>query len=344
MAGGVRPVVGVVLAAGAGRRFGSPKILAHQGDWLRRSVAALSVGGCDEVLVAMGATMVDAPSGATVVRVENWARGLSETVRAAVSAARTRNCVGMVLHVVDTPDVGPPVVARVLAAAGRREDAVIRPVFNGQPGHPVYLGAAYLDGVLRSLSGDVGAGRYLRAHPEIVTDVECGDLASGVDHDEPEGDADTPAVRIATADDAEVVGGLLHDFNVEFDTPTPSAAEFAARFAVLLQRDDVVVLVADHGQIASIGFAFLTLRPTPYGDGPIAQLEELYVRPAYRGRGIGSTLIDAALTHVTAVHAVEMQINVDEIDADARRFYERHGFVNLQPGTDYRMLCYLREL
>ena len=42
--------------------------------------------------------------------------------------------------------------------------------------------------------------------------------------------------------------------------------------------------------------------------------------------------------------AGEMHINVDAVDVDTRRFYERHGFVNIQPGTDYRMLCYLREL
>jgi hypothetical protein len=44
----------------------------------------------------------------------------------------------------------------------------------------------------------------------------------------------------------------------------------------------------------------------------------------------------------------EIHINVDEVDTDTRRFYERHGFVNIEPGQeqgqDYRMLCYLREL
>lgn len=32
------------------------------------------------------------------------------------------------------------------------------------------------------------------------------------------------------------------------------------------------------------------------------------------------------------------------IDVDTRRFYERHGFTDIEPGTNYRMLCYLREL
>jgi hypothetical protein len=36
-----------------------------------------------------------------------------------------------------------------------------------------------------------------------------------------------------------------------------------------------------------------------------------------------------------------MHINVDEVDTDTRRFYERHGFVNIEEGADYRMLCYI---
>lgn len=150
-------------------------------------------------------------------------------------------------------------------------------------------------------------------------------------------------VRIAARTDASVVGRLLFDFNVEFDAPTPSAAEFGTRFASLLERDDVVVLLAeDSGE--ALGFALVTLRPTPYFDGPLAQLEELYVVGALRDQGLGTRLLTAAVEQVIARGAVEIHINVDEIDHDTRRFYERHGFTNIQPGTDFRMFCYLREV
>lgn len=150
-------------------------------------------------------------------------------------------------------------------------------------------------------------------------------------------------VRRAGAEDAEVVGRLLSDFNAEFDTPSPSAGEFAGRFRRLLQRDDVVVLLSGEPD-RQTGFAFLTLRPTPYHDGPLAQLEELYVVPPLRDTGIGTALLQKALEVVVAHRAGEMHINVDEVDTDTRRFYERHGFVNVEPGADYRMLCYVREL
>ncbi|CAN5512747.1 GNAT family N-acetyltransferase [soil metagenome] len=152
-----------------------------------------------------------------------------------------------------------------------------------------------------------------------------------------------PIVFRAGVEHASLVGRLLFDFNSEFEAPGPGADEFAERFAGLLGRDDVIVLVAGTEQSPS-GFAFLTLRPTPYFDGPLAQLEELYVGPALRGQGIGTGLLLTAIDLVREHRGGEIHINVDEIDTDARRFYERHGFVNIEPGAEYRMLCYLREL
>ena len=81
-----------------------------------------------------------------------------------------------------------------------------------------------------------------------------------------------------------------------------------------------------------------------YHDGPLAQLEELYVVPSLRGRGVGTALLQKALEVVVAHRAGEMHIHVDEVDTDTRRFYEGHGFVNVEPGADYRMLCYVRGL
>lgn len=105
----------------------------------------------------------------------------------------------------------------------------------------------------------------------------------------------------------------------------------------------MVVLLSGDGR-APTGFAFLTLRPTPYYAGPLAQLEELYVVPALRDGGIGTALLSGSVEAVRASGCQEMHIGVDEIDTDTRRFYERHGFVNIEAGTDYRMLLYTREL
>ena len=159
-------------------------------------------------------------------------------------------------------------------------------------------------------------------------------------HDQLMGDV---TVRLAGPADADSVGQLLRDFNEEFDTHGPTAAEFTGRFNTLLARGDVVVVLADdHGR--DVGFALLTLRPTPYYDGSLSQLEELYVVPELRDRGIGSRILGAAIETVRAKGGVEMHINVDEIDEDARRFYEHHGFSNIEAGSNHRMLFYLQEL
>lgn len=142
---------------------------------------------------------------------------------------------------------------------------------------------------------------------------------------------------------AHDVAAMLSDFNAEFDTPCPTIDVLAERFERLLRRDDVVVCIADSGE-HPVGFAFLTLRPSPYYAGPIAMLEELYVCPERRGQGIGTAIMDRVEAALSEAHVTEIQINVDEVDVDARRFYERRGFSHHESGQDYRMFCYIKEL
>ena len=58
-------------------------------------------------------------------------------------------------------------------------------------------------------------------------------------------------VRVAGAADASCAGRLLFDFNIEFDTPTPSAQDFTSRFQTILERQDVLVLVAEDSSTGS---------------------------------------------------------------------------------------------
>lgn len=174
---------GVLLAAGAGTRFGMPKVLAAKGDWLRCAVSALDHGGCDEVIVVLGAAgadTVDLPARARAVHAADWADGVSASLRAGLRAADAAHAV---VHLVDTPDVGADVVARVLEAARSAPSGLARAVYAGRPGHPVVIARRHWAELLTGLSGDVGAGPFLRARADVVT-VECGDLAGGADIDE----------------------------------------------------------------------------------------------------------------------------------------------------------------
>jgi CTP:molybdopterin cytidylyltransferase MocA len=171
-------VAGVLLAAGAGTRFGMPKVLAHQGEWLQTAIVALANGGCDDVVVVLGAAIVDVPQPARAVVAEDWATGMSASVRAGLAAAAAADLA--VLHLVDTPDVGADVVARVLDAAST--SGLARATYGGRPGHPVVIAREHWDALLATLHGDEGARAFLKARADVVG-VECGDLAGGVDVD-----------------------------------------------------------------------------------------------------------------------------------------------------------------
>lgn len=148
-------------------------------------------------------------------------------------------------------------------------------------------------------------------------------------------------VRAAELADVQVVAQMLHDFNVEFDTPTPGPSFLAERLRDVLLRDDVAVLLAGD---PPVGVALLTFRPTVWEAGPVTLLEELYVRPEHRRRRFGHRLLERAVSVAESRGSQTFEINVDEGDTDARRFYEAHGFSDIQPETNERAFYYSRSL
>lgn len=152
---------------------------------------------------------------------------------------------------------------------------------------------------------------------------------------------DGSTLRLATPEDADAVARLLHDFNTEFATPSPGPAVLAARLRVLLSGDVTFAILA--GEPAA-GLALVTLRPNVWYDGPVALLDELYVVPGLRGRGFGSAIIERLLALAGQRGVDLIEINVDEGDVDARRFYERQGFSATEPGSTERAFYYWREL
>ncbi len=141
--------------------------------------------------------------------------------------------------------------------------------------------------------------------------------------------------------DARTVAELLDAFNREYDTPTPGPAVLAARLERLMAGGDVVALLIGE---PAVGVALMTMRPNVWYDGPVALLDELYVSPVCRGRGMGSALLIGAEKVARQRGAEVLEINVDGDDTDARRFYERHGYANSEPGGDEPLLYYYREL
>lgn len=186
---------GLVLAAGEGRRFGRAKGTVEDADgpWVVRAACALLDGGCGDVLVITGAQaeqveglLGGGPDTVTTIRCGTWERGMGESLRCGLTALAARGRAvprQALVHLVDLPDVGAEVVARVLTSAGAGTGALARAAYSGRPGHPVLLGRDHWEGAMGSAEGDAGARDYLRAVPPLL--VECGDLATGTDVDVP---------------------------------------------------------------------------------------------------------------------------------------------------------------
>jgi len=151
----------------------------------------------------------------------------------------------------------------------------------------------------------------------------------------------TRQVRVAGVDDAGVVARLLHDFNTEFDEPTPPTDELAQRVAQLLRNGDTVALLVGDDD----GLAVLRFRDAIWSSGRECYLAELYVAPARRGGGLGRALVEAALTEARSRGADTMEIGVDEPDLVARRLYESLGFTNREGGPQGPLMyVYERDL
>lgn len=182
-------VSGLVLAAGAGRRMGMPKALMSDPDgtsWLARSVGALRDGGCDDVTVVLGACggraaelVPDVPH----LLCPDWDEGIGASLAHGLRHLITRPDADAVLvHLVDLPDVTADVPRRLLAKGAGPAD-LRRAVYDGVPGHPVLIGRDHWAPLVAELAGDRGANAYLRRHG--ADEVECSDLATGLDVDSP---------------------------------------------------------------------------------------------------------------------------------------------------------------
>jgi CTP:molybdopterin cytidylyltransferase MocA len=179
---------GLVLAAGGGRRYGEPKALVRfRGRLLvERAADLLRSGGCDPVLVVLGAAADEVVATAelpevTVVRNPDWAGGMGSSLRAGL-AALPAGATAVVVTLVDTPGLGPEAVRRLIAAGGDAAQAT----YGGRRGHPVLLGRAVLTDVAATATGDRGAGPWLAAHPERVRLVPCDGTGDPRDVDVPD--------------------------------------------------------------------------------------------------------------------------------------------------------------
>jgi nicotine blue oxidoreductase len=159
-------VVGVVLAAGAATRFGSPKQRVLLEPVLERARAARSLDG---LVVVLGAH--DVETSATTIRCPDWARGPGASLRCGLETLPADAEAAVVL-LADGPDLAPAAIDRVVESWRVDGGDIVAASYGGTRSHPLLLARAAWPGV-----PDEGA-RALE--PRLVP---CDDLGAPGDVD-----------------------------------------------------------------------------------------------------------------------------------------------------------------
>ena len=179
-------IVGVLLAAGQGTRFGGDKLLATLADGTpvglvsaRNLAAALS-----EVIAVVRPedsrlTQLLAGDGIAVESCPTAWQGMGSSLAHAVRARPDAD--GWIVALADMPKMRPDTI-RAVADAIEAGASLAAPVYRGERGHPVGFSAAY-GPRLAALSGDAGAREILRADRDRIVLLECADAGVIADID-----------------------------------------------------------------------------------------------------------------------------------------------------------------
>ncbi|MEO8306118.1 MAG: nucleotidyltransferase family protein [Betaproteobacteria bacterium] len=193
---GTGGLVGILLAAGRGERFGGDKLLAKaagEPDSANLAGECIGVSACRNLLAVLPRVVAvvrptDAAlaaalgaAGARVVRCPNAGDGMGASLAFAVEA--TRDAGGWVVALADMPWVLPSTIARVAAALAEGAP-VAAPFHQGKRGHPVGFSAACYSS-LSALTGDDGAKAVVAAHQDGLVRIDVDDAGTLKDIDRP---------------------------------------------------------------------------------------------------------------------------------------------------------------
>jgi molybdenum cofactor cytidylyltransferase len=182
-------ISGVVLAAGAGRRFGSSKqIASHRGKPLaQHAIDALAAAGLDELIVVTGSNAHEVegslrlPPAGRFVRNDRWADGQSTSLATALHDVSERSEAAVIL-MADQPGITADDVAALIRTFASRRPRIVRLAYSDGPGPALLSREIY--GEAAHLIGDVGASVLMASHPDWVEEVRL-DRPVPTDVDEP---------------------------------------------------------------------------------------------------------------------------------------------------------------
>jgi molybdenum cofactor cytidylyltransferase len=173
---------GVILAAGAGSRFGGrgEKLVtpARGRPLVSWAIEPALEAGLDEVIVVSGAIDLGdvVPEGVTLLRNDEWELGQATSLGVALDWAQRQGHGAAVVGLGDMPGLTVTAWRAVAEAAG---GPIVVAAYAGRRGHPVRLDAAVW--TLLPTSGDEGARGLMSRRPELVVEVACEGSDTDVD-------------------------------------------------------------------------------------------------------------------------------------------------------------------
>lgn len=186
-------MIGLLLAAGLSRRFGSTNKLLHplsDGSPIALSAARnlvavipLSIAVVRPENHALRKMLEEA--GLQVVSCSEHDKAMSNSLEVAVEFSEKFSDAdeGFIIALADMPFITPDTIARV-ADQIRRGSPIAVPTYKGKRGHPVGFSSRFRD-ELQNLSGDMGARPILQRHADEVQYIETDDPGILIDIDFP---------------------------------------------------------------------------------------------------------------------------------------------------------------
>jgi len=182
-------VVGLLLAAGFGRRYGAQKLLEPlpSGDCVASMACRNLQAGTDRVVAIVRSDDPDlsdvlAKEGAEVIHFENAHLGMGATLAFGVTSSATS--LGWLVALGDMPSIKVSTI-QALAEALRAGESMVIPIYQGQRGHPVGFGSLHYER-LRALKGDRGARSIVEQHAAYGVEMPFDDAGILLDIDTPQ--------------------------------------------------------------------------------------------------------------------------------------------------------------
>jgi len=182
-------IAGIILAAGASRRMGTPKaLLDYRGETFLARLMRVLGAVCDPVIVAVGQHQAEIRAQVTGVQFvvnPDPERGQLSSLQTAL-AALPADAEGFVFTPVDSPAVAPETVAKLGATFQSRapETLLVIPRYQGRKGHPVFAARSIADELL-ALPPTAQAREVIRGHADRTLFVDVVDAGVLTDVDDP---------------------------------------------------------------------------------------------------------------------------------------------------------------